>query len=138
MNIAHFIFRLLHIRNLLTLFVLTPFCSPCTPFVDYAHLFAGCENTFGDYTDFSTNCAHISTNCENTYGEYTNFSTNYAHLSIDYENTFGDYTDFSTDYAHNSDDCVNTLDDWMNIAIDLADMFDISYLYFCIPNPTLL
>jgi hypothetical protein len=65
MNIANFIFQLLHICNLLTLFVLTPFCSPYTPSNDYAHLFADYENTFGDYMDFFADCAHNYDNCAN-------------------------------------------------------------------------
>jgi hypothetical protein len=65
MNIADFIFQLLHIHNHPTFFVLIPLCSPYTP---------------------SINCAHLSTNYENTFGDYINFSTNYAHNSNDYAN----------------------------------------------------
>jgi hypothetical protein len=48
MNIAEFIFRLLHIYNIPTLFVLTPFHSPFTRFADYAYLSPNYENTTGD------------------------------------------------------------------------------------------
>ncbi len=65
MNIAYFIFRLFHICNFLTLFVLTPLCSPCTLSTDYAH-FDDNENTFGDYIDFVTDCAHNFDDCANT------------------------------------------------------------------------
>jgi hypothetical protein len=65
MNVANFIFQLLHIHNLPTLYVLTPFCLPCTPFVDYAHLTTKCENTYGDCIDFFVNCA-------NTHDDQTN------------------------------------------------------------------
>jgi hypothetical protein len=53
MNVINFIFRFFHIRNLLTLCVPTPFHSPCTPSIDYAHLSTNCENTFGDCIDLS-------------------------------------------------------------------------------------
>jgi len=65
-------------------------------------------------------------------------STNYAHLSIDSENIFGDIIGFSVDYAHNFDDCVNTLNDEENIVVDSINMFNISFIDFSIPNPTLL
>jgi hypothetical protein len=58
MNVTNFIFQLLHIRNLLTLFILIPLCSPCTPFADCAHLFDDYENISSDYANFSTNYAH--------------------------------------------------------------------------------
>ncbi len=54
MNVINFIFQLLHIHNLLTLVVLTPPCSPCTPFVDCAHLSANYDNAYADCIDFST------------------------------------------------------------------------------------
>jgi hypothetical protein len=72
MNVAYFIFRLLHICNLPTLSIMTPLCSPCTPLVDYAYLFANYVNTSGDYTDFSTNCAHNSNDCANTLDDRVN------------------------------------------------------------------
>jgi hypothetical protein len=48
MNIADFIFQLLHIRNLPALFILIPFRLPCTHFANYEHLFIDYENTYGD------------------------------------------------------------------------------------------
>jgi hypothetical protein len=57
MNVANFIFQLLHIPNRLTLFILTPLHSPCTPSIDCAHLFANYENTFGASTNFSADYA---------------------------------------------------------------------------------
>jgi hypothetical protein len=84
MNVANFIFRLLHIRNLLTLFILTPFCSPYTPFTDYAHLSIECENTSGNYIDFSPDYAHSFNDCANTCDDRANIvadSTNMLDIS---------------------------------------------------------
>jgi hypothetical protein len=72
MNVVDFIFRLLHIHNLPTLFILIPLCSPCTPFADYAHLFANYEDTFSDCTNFSTNYAHNFDDCVNTLDDQMN------------------------------------------------------------------
>jgi hypothetical protein len=69
MNIVDFIFRLLHICNLLKLSILTPFCPPYTPFVDFAHLFIDYENTFGDCTIFSIDSAHNFDDYANTFGD---------------------------------------------------------------------
>jgi hypothetical protein len=66
MNVANFIFRLFHIHNLPTLSVLTPFCLPCTPFVDYAQLTIECENIFGDFIDFFADCANTHDDQANT------------------------------------------------------------------------
>jgi len=71
-NVADFIFWLLHIRNLLTLSLLTPLCLPCTPFVDCAHLSTDCDNTYGDYTNFFVDCAHNSDDCANTLNDWVN------------------------------------------------------------------
>jgi hypothetical protein len=76
MNVAIFIFRLLHIRNLPTLFVLIPLHSPYTPFANYAHLFVDCLNTFGDYIDFSVDCAHNNDDYANTPYDRTNIVAN--------------------------------------------------------------
>ncbi len=84
MNNANFIFWLLHIHNLFRIFVLTPLRSPCTPFVDCAHLFAYYKNTFGDYIDFSIDCAHNSDDCVNSPDDRTNIvvdSTNTHNIS---------------------------------------------------------
>jgi hypothetical protein len=72
MNVANFIFQLLYIYNLPTLFVLIPLRSPCTPFADCAHLSTNYENTFGDYIDVSTNSTHNSDDCVNTPINLTN------------------------------------------------------------------
>jgi hypothetical protein len=66
MKVADFIFRSLHNRNCLTLSILTPFRSPCTPSVNCAHLFVNCENTSNDCTNFSDDCAHDYDDCVNT------------------------------------------------------------------------
>jgi len=76
MNTTNFIFRSLHIFNLLTLVVLIPLHSPCTPFVDCAHL--------------STNCVNSYTNRDNTFVDYTNFFVDYANKSNDCANTLDD------------------------------------------------
>jgi len=65
MNVANFIFQLLHIFKLLTLSVLTPLHLPYTPFVDY-------ENTFCDYIDFFADCAHNYDNYANTPNDWVN------------------------------------------------------------------
>jgi hypothetical protein len=52
-----------------TLFVLIPFCSPCTPSVDYAHLSTDHENTSSDSTDLSVNYAHNFDDYENTFDD---------------------------------------------------------------------
>jgi hypothetical protein len=57
MNVTNFIFQLLHICNLPTLSILSPFRSPCTPFADCAHLFPIYENTTSYYMDSSTDLA---------------------------------------------------------------------------------
>jgi hypothetical protein len=54
MNVANFIFWLLHIRNHRTLFVLTPLLLPCTHSINCAHLFVDYENTFDDCTNVFT------------------------------------------------------------------------------------
>jgi hypothetical protein len=72
MNVVDFIFQLLHIRNLPTLFVLIPLRSSCTPSVDYAHLFGDYENTFNDYIDFSIDCAHNSNDNANIIDDCAN------------------------------------------------------------------
>jgi hypothetical protein len=58
--------------------------------------------------------------------------------SADYENTSNDYTDFLVDCAHNSYDYANTPNDQAKIVVDSADMHEISYVDFCIPNFALL
>jgi hypothetical protein len=58
MNVVDFIFWILHIRNLPTLFVLIPLCLPCTPSTENAHLSTDYENTYGDCTNFSVDYAH--------------------------------------------------------------------------------
>jgi len=73
MNIANFIFRLLHIHNLPTLIVLTPPCSPHTPSANFAHLFIDYVNSFDD--------------CDNTSTNYTNFFTDCANTSVDSADT---------------------------------------------------
>jgi hypothetical protein len=59
MNVIDFIFQLLHIRNLLTLFVLTPLHSPYTPFVDYALNSNDYVNTLDDRVNIAVNLANI-------------------------------------------------------------------------------
>jgi hypothetical protein len=60
MNTTNFIFRLLHIHNLLTLVVLTPPRLPYTPSADYV-------SSSANYTNFSTNYANKSNDCVNIY-----------------------------------------------------------------------
>jgi hypothetical protein len=96
MNTTNFIFRLLHIFNLLTLVVFIPLHSPCTPFVDCAHL--------------STNCVNSYTNCDNTFVDYTNFFVDCANKSNDCANTLDDWANTSIDSA-------DTLD---NLFLDLC------------------
>jgi hypothetical protein len=88
MNITNFIIRLIHILNRPTLFVLTPLCSPSTPFANYAHIFADCENTVGENTDFFVKCAHNSDDYVNTPNGRTNIAINLADIpnmsSIDF------------------------------------------------------
>jgi hypothetical protein len=79
MNIIDFIFWLLHIRNCLTLSVLStliPLHSPCTTSIGYAHLSPNCENTYGDCIDFSDDYAHNSDDCVNTLNDQMNTTTN--------------------------------------------------------------
>jgi hypothetical protein len=45
---------------------------PCTPFVNYEHLFVDYDKTYGDYIDFSTNCDHNSDDCANTHNNWVN------------------------------------------------------------------
>ncbi len=66
MNVTYFIFQLLHIRNLFTLYVLTPLHSPYTPSANYAHLSANCEDTSSNYINFSIDYAHNSNDYANT------------------------------------------------------------------------
>jgi hypothetical protein len=80
MNVAYFIIQLLHICNLLALYVMTPLCSPCTPSVDYAYLFTNYDNTFGDYIDFSTDCAHNFNDCANTLDDRMNVVADSANM----------------------------------------------------------
>jgi hypothetical protein len=77
-NVTNFIFRLLHIYNLLTLSILTPFHLPCTPFANYAHLSIDCENTSVDYTNFFVDCAHNFKNCVNTPNDWVNIAVDLA------------------------------------------------------------
>jgi hypothetical protein len=89
MNTTNFIFQLLHIFNLLTLVVLIPLHSPCTPFVDCAHL--------------STNCVNSYTNCDNTFVDYINFFIDCANKSNDCANTLDDWANTSIDSADTLD-----------------------------------
>ncbi len=65
MNVANFIFRLLHICNLPTLVVLTPTHLPCTPSINYTHLSTYNDNTFVDCTNFYVDCANKYDDCVN-------------------------------------------------------------------------
>jgi hypothetical protein len=80
MNIAYFIFQLFHIRNLLTLYILTPLHSPCTSSTDYAHLSTDYNNTFDDYTNFSIDCAQIFYDCVNTPNDRANIVVDLADM----------------------------------------------------------
>jgi hypothetical protein len=75
MNVANFIFQLLHICNRPTLNVPTPLHSPCTPSIDYAHLSTNYENTFGNYTNFSIDYAHNFDDCANIPDDRENTTT---------------------------------------------------------------
>jgi hypothetical protein len=89
MNVANFIFRLLHILNLPTLLVLIPFHSPYTPSINYAHLFV-------DYINSSIDCDNTFADC--------------AHLSIDYANESNDYANTLDAKMNIFVDLVDTLD----------------------------
>jgi hypothetical protein len=85
MNVTNFIFQLLHIHNLPTLSILTPFCLPYTPSIDCAHLSTEYENTSSHYTNLSPNCAHNSNDCVNILNDRTNIivdSTDMLNLSL--------------------------------------------------------
>jgi hypothetical protein len=69
MNVAKFMFQLLHICNLLTISILTPLHSPCMLSTNYAHLFVDYENTSGYYTDFFINYAHNFNDYANTFND---------------------------------------------------------------------
>jgi hypothetical protein len=77
MNVANFIFWLLHICNLPTLFVLIPLCPPCTPFANCAHLLIDFENTSANYIDFSIDCAH-------NFEDYANAPNDRANIVVDF------------------------------------------------------
>jgi hypothetical protein len=86
MNVANFIFRLLYITNLLSLDVLSdPPRSPCTPFVDCAHLSTDYVNSCSDY--------------DNTFVDYINFSINYDNKYDDCVNTLNDWVNTIIDSA---------------------------------------
>ncbi len=72
MNVIDFIFWLLHIYNLLTLFLLTPLCLPCMPSTDCSQLSIDYDNTFGDYSNLFANCAHNYNDCENIPNDWAN------------------------------------------------------------------
>jgi hypothetical protein len=81
MNVINFIFRLLHIHNLPTLPILIPFHLPCTPSIDYAHLFTNCENTSSDCINFLNDYAHNSDDCVNTLDDLVNNVANLTDMS---------------------------------------------------------
>jgi hypothetical protein len=81
MKIADFIFQFLHIHNCPTLSVLTPFRLPYTFFADCSHLFIDCENTCGDYTNFSTNSNHNFDDCASTLDDWTNIIVDLVNIS---------------------------------------------------------
>jgi hypothetical protein len=75
MNVVDFIFWLVHICNHPTFSLSTPLCSPYTLFVDRAHLFVDCENTFGDCINFFIDYAHNFDDCVNTFDDLTSIVT---------------------------------------------------------------
>jgi hypothetical protein len=76
MNVANFIFWLLHIRNLCTLVVLTPPYLPCTPFVDYTHLSIDHVNSSANYDNTYVNCIDFSIDLANKYDDCVNTLNN--------------------------------------------------------------
>jgi hypothetical protein len=66
MNIIDFSFELLHIRNLPTLVVPIPPCSPYTLSANYAHLSFDCVNSSIDCTNFFVDYANKFDDCANT------------------------------------------------------------------------
>jgi hypothetical protein len=73
MNECHiFHLSITPIRNLPTLVVLTPPRLPCTPSIDYTHLFVYYDNTSIDYIDFSTDCANKYDDSVNTHDDWVN------------------------------------------------------------------
>jgi hypothetical protein len=81
MDVANFIFRLLHIFNLPSLAILTPLHTPYTPSIDYAHLSTNCVNSYVDYIDFSIDCGNKS-------DDYVNMPNDWANIIIDSTNNF--------------------------------------------------
>jgi hypothetical protein len=78
MDITNIIFQFFRIFNLLSLAILTPPHSPCTPFVYYVDFSTNCVNSFVDYDSTSTNYTDFSTNCGNTYVDCVNMHEDWA------------------------------------------------------------
>jgi hypothetical protein len=51
---------------------------PCTPSINYAHLFANYKNTSNDYTNFSGDYAHNSDDCVNIPNDQANIDVDSA------------------------------------------------------------
>jgi hypothetical protein len=89
MNVAYFIFWLLHICNLLTLSILTPLHLPYTPSIDCAHLSVNSENTIDDCTEFSANYAHNFDDFANILDEWKNIDVDLINLfDISFKNLY--------------------------------------------------
>ncbi len=80
MNVTNFIFWLRHTYNLPTLPILTPPCSPYTPFVNCAHLSANYDNTSTNCIDFSTHCANNFDDCANILNDWVNIVTDLTNI----------------------------------------------------------
>jgi hypothetical protein len=76
MNVVDFIFQLLHIHNLCTLIVLTPFHSPCTPSTN------NCAHLFIDYVNSSIDCINTYVDCINLFAERGNKSDDCANTFV--------------------------------------------------------
>jgi len=71
-NATNFIFQLIQIPNLPTLVVQTPLRSPCTPSIDYVHLFVDYVNSSINYGNTFVDCIKFYVECANKSNDYVN------------------------------------------------------------------
>ncbi len=87
MNASNSIFRLVHIPNLPTLFVQTPFCSLYMTFVDCAYWSNNYVNPFIHYHITSIDCTNFFIACSNKFDVCVNTVDDWANISIDLVDT---------------------------------------------------
>jgi hypothetical protein len=87
MNASNSIFWLVHIPNLPTLFVQTPFCSPYMTYVDCAHWFIDYVNPFVDYGITFVDCTNFFVACSNKFDVCVNTLDDWANIYIDLVDT---------------------------------------------------